>query len=237
MPRSKPIRKTQVAPITSLDGRRLPKDLLTPIPPSLNVLATSQPFPVWRDEQERRKLELVIKHIGWREHFRDKENKYRLSYLAILNELLPAFPLTILKRAKSADMEESRLFREALLQLARRYIPGFSLGWHAEVSGPGRHKVWTKAQRVDLVHALHEMSLTSPHLTIQAWCSTLSNRALLTFPGQQPGGRRMANIFSEISIDELEGWKKTERLPDFKWEAILWAIKLKQDRQKPSRKT
>ena len=224
------------APITSLDGRPLPDELVTPIPPSLNVLATLEPFHIWRGEQERRKLELLIVHMGWSDHFRDKHNKYRLVYLAILNELLPAFPLAILKRAKP-DEDETFVFQHALLALARRCVPGFSVGWPGEKGLAGRPKVWTKAQRIDLVNALHGMSLTSPDLTIQAWCKTLSHRAQLSFSGRTPGGRRLANMFSEISIEELKDWKTTERLPDFKWEAILWAIELKRDSEKPSRKS
>ena len=105
-----------MSPDPSLDGRNLPQDFLSSIVPVDNILAykTSKPDQALIQKAEERKLEILVRHLGWHDHFKDTHNKYRIPYLMVLDEQSGAFP-------------DASLFKQLLLSWARENLKGFSI--------------------------------------------------------------------------------------------------------------
>lgn len=205
--------------ITQLDGKPLPKDLLTPIMPIANVLAfaSSQPDPKLIREDEERKLDMLVGHMGWDDHFRDTHNKYRIPYLLVLEE-------------QSGHSQDPSAFKELLLNWARENLQGFSI--LSVKRGPGAPKRRPAEDLKFLVDVFNSRKAGN----VAERCIALAKRLKPTKDAREP--RTLQNRFAKISARQLSGWLRNPSLGEPERAAVNWAMATKrQGQKKQSRKS
>lgn len=211
MNRSHSLQRTWV---TRLDGRDLPEELLRSIIPISNVLAyeTARPDKKLIETAEEHKLDLLVRHLGWHDHFKDTHNKYRIPYLLVLQE-------------QSGPSQDPSVFKELLLNWARENLKGFSINNFK--GGPGPRK---RRPAEDLAF-LVDLFVSRKTGNVAERCKALAKNV-------QRKPRTLQNRFARISVQQLSRWLQSPRLRETEQEAIAWAMAAKrQSSKKQSRKS